>query len=424
MAPRLQKEPELLTLTSHHPEPHAQHARKGPLQGVRVIEMGSFIAGPYCGQLLADLGADVIKIEPPGEGDAMRSWGATKKDGASLWWPVIARNKRSLSLNLRDPRGQAIARRLILGSDVLLENFRPGTLERWNLDPAELQREQPRLIVAQVSGFGQTGPYRDRAGFGSVAEAMGGLRALTGFPDRPPPRVGISIGDSLAGLFTTIGVLGALYARDAGGSQGQSVDVGITDAIIALQESILSEYSATGAVRERTGSVLPGIAPSNLYPTRDGSWVIIGANADGIFRRLTETMGQPELARDPRYATHTGRGAHQTELDELVAAWTREHDRDELLAQLTRSGVPAGPVNDVSDIVRDPHFRARGTVTDVPAGALGTLTMQGIVPRLSGTPGEIRWAGPGLGEHNADVLKTDLNLTDEDIQALAQEGVI
>lgn len=405
-------------------EPHS--AAHGPLQGVRVIEMGSFIAGPFCGQLLADLGAEVIKIEPPGEGDAMRQWGARAADGSSLWWPVIARNKRSLTLNLRHPEGQRIARQLILESDVLLENFRPGTLTRWNLDPAQLQGEHPRLIVAQVSGFGQTGPYRDRAGFGSVAEAMGGLRALTGFPDRPPTRVGISIGDSLAGLFTTLGVLSALYARDAGVSpgRGQFVDVGITDAIIALQESILSEYSATGNIRQRTGSVLPGIAPSNLYPTRDHSWVMIGGNADNVFKRLTETMGRPELAVDPRYATHHSRGEHQTELDELIADWTRQHDRDDLLTRLTSSGVPAGPVNDASDVTRDPHFRARGAVIDVDAGPLGTLTMQGVVPQLSGTPGRVRWAGPHLGEHNHDVLKNDLGLSDDDLARLAEEGVI
>jgi crotonobetainyl-CoA:carnitine CoA-transferase CaiB-like acyl-CoA transferase len=388
--------------------------------------MGSFIAGPFCGQLLADLGAEVIKIEPPGEGDAMRRWGAEKKEGASLWWPVIGRNKRSLTLDLRQPAGQAIARRLILSSDVLVENFRPGTLSGWGLDPDELRAAEPRLIVAQVSGFGQTGPYRDRAGFGSVAEAMGGLRALTGFADRPPTRVGISVGDSLAGLFTALGVLGALYARDGGltPGQGQAVDVGITDAIIALQESVLSEFSATGALRQRTGSVLPGIAPSNLYPTRDDSWVIIGGNADGVFRRLCTVMERPDLASDPRYATHQARGAHQQALDDLIASWTVQWDRDDLLARLIGQGVPAGPVNTAEDVINDPHFRARASVVEVDGGPLGPLTMQGVVPRLSGTPGRVRWTGPELGSDTTAILKDELGLSDEAIGVLASEGVI
>jgi len=285
---------------------------KGPLAGLKIIEMGSFIAGPFCGQLLADFGADVVKLEPPGTGDAMRQWGVSKKDGKSLWWPVIARNKQSVTLDLRRPEGRELARRLIAEADVLVENFRPGTLEDWGLGPDVLKAENPGLIVARVSGFGQTGPYAKRAGFGSVAEAMAGMRGLAGFADRPPPRVGLSIGDSLAGVFAAMGVLLALRSRDAHVErQGQVVDVAITESVLAVLESVISEYSGTGNLRGRTGSILPGVAPSNLYPTADGTWILIGANADGIFRRLAVAMGEPELGTDARYATHSARGHRQ-----------------------------------------------------------------------------------------------------------------
>lgn len=401
--------------------------RDGPLSAIRVIELGSFIAGPYCGQLLADLGAEVIKVEPPGQGDPMRQWGARTASGHHLWWPVIGRNKRCITLDLRQARGQELARRLISKADVLVENFRPGQLESWSLDPADLRREHPRLIVARVSGFGQQGPYRTRAGFAAVAEAMGGLRALTGYPDRPPTRVGISIGDTLAGLHAALGVVASLFARDAAGSRqqaGQVVDVAITDSVISVLESVLTEYSANGRLRERTGTALPGIAPSNLYATADGSWIIVAANADGLFTRLATAMGRPELARDERYATHDARGRNQAELDAIVGAWTASHPRDALLAMLHEHGIPAGPVYDAGDVIRDPHFRERESVVDVPAGEIGTLSMQGIVPKLSETPGRIRWTGPALGAHTHEVFSELLGLTAAELDSLRHAGVI
>jgi crotonobetainyl-CoA:carnitine CoA-transferase CaiB-like acyl-CoA transferase len=397
--------------------------KSGALGGLRVVELGSFIAGPFCGQLLADLGADVVKIEPPQTGDVMRQWGAVQLDGKSLWWPVIARNKRSLTLDLRTERGQEIAHALLAEADILVENFRPGTLEKWGLGPDDLWTANPGLIIARVSGFGQTGPYSRDVGFGAIAEAMGGLRALAGFPDRPPPRAGLSIGDSLAGVFAALGTLAALEARHRTG-KGQVVDVGITDAVLAVQESVLSEYSATGALRQRTGTRLPGIAPSNLYPTRDGQWVIIGGNGDAIFRRLADVMGNPELATDPRYATHRARGAHQEELDDLVAAWTRELPLDELLPLLKQAAVPAGPINDAAGIVEDPHFRARGAVVEVESEEYGRLTMQGVTPRLSETPGVVQWAGPSLGCHTHEVLSERLGLNTDEIAQLRADGVI
>lgn len=391
------------------------------LEGIRVLELGQFIAAPFAGQLLADHGAEVIKVEPP-EGDPMRQWGIQLKEGQSLWWPVIARNKKSVVLDLRHPQGRALARRLALASDVLLENFRPGVLERLGLDPRSLLEEKPSLVVARISGFGQEGPYRDRAGFGSVAEAMGGLRHLVGFPDRPPPRAGLSLGDTLAGLFAAFGVLAALRVRERTG-RGQVVDMALTDAVIAALESVLTEYSATGRVRERTGNTLPGLAPSNLYPTRDGRYLQIGANADGPFSRLCQAMGRPELAEDPRYATHRARGVHQAELDGLIAAWTQEHALEELDRLLARHGVPAGPVNTAKEVAEDPHFRARGAVVEVET-PLGRLLMQGVVPRLSETPGGIAWAGPSLGVHTREILEEVLGLGEEAWAELVAEGVV
>jgi len=397
----------------------------GPLQGLKVIEMGSFIAGPFCGQLLADFGADVVKLEPPGAGDAMRQWGVAKRDGKSLWWPVIARNKHSVTLDLRQPDGRELARRLIAQADVLVENFRPGTLEEWGLGPDRLKAENPSLIVTRVSGFGQTGPYAKRAGFGSVAEAMAGMRHLAGFPDRSPPRVGLSIGDSLAGVFAAMGVLLALRTRDAQAERrGQVVDVAITESVLAVLESVVSEYSGTGAVRGRTGSILPGVAPSNLYPTADGTWILIGANADGIFRRLAQAMGEPELAESERYRTHGARGRHQDELDQRIAAWTAGHDLDHLVTLLESHGVPAGPVNDAAGVVADPHLRARDAVISVETADFGTLAMQGVAPRLSETPGRVAWAGPALGEHTDAILTERLGLGAGELADLRARGII
>jgi crotonobetainyl-CoA:carnitine CoA-transferase CaiB-like acyl-CoA transferase len=396
----------------------------GPLSGVRVVEMGSFIAGPYCGQILADLGAELIKIEPPGTGDTIRQWGLRDADGEALWWAVIGRNKRSVTLDVRKPEGRDIARRLILQSDVLVENFRPGVLEKLGLDPTILRRERPELIVARVSGFGQDGPYGKRAGFAAVAEAMAGLRHLTGYPDRAPTRVGLSIGDTLAGLFAAIGVLAALTAQGRGRAGGQVVDVSIVESILAVMESVLTEYSANGAVRGRTGAILPGIAPSNLYPTADGSFVLIAANADNLFQRLATAMDRPELARDARYATHAARGAHQDELDDIVGAWTAGLPRDEILTLMEQQGVPAGPVNDVAAVSADPHFRARGAVVDVPLPSGRMVSMQGAFPRLSETPPQVRWAGARLGAHTAEVLTEQLGFSESEIEQLQATGVV
>lgn len=406
-------------MTSHNAE--TQQAT-GPLAGVRVIEMGSFIAGPFCGQLLADLGADVIKIEPPGRGDAMRQWGAAQKDGKTLWWHVIARNKRSLTLDLRQPEGQAVVKELLSQADMMVENFRPGTLERWGLSPATLQEANPGLIIARVSGFGQTGPWSNRTGFGAIAEAMAGLRHLGGFPDRPPVRAGLSVGDSLAGMFTCIGLLAALHERRQTG-KGQIVDVGITDAILAISESVLAEYSATGVIRERTGTSLPRIAPSNIYPVANDGWILIAANGDAIFQRLATAMGRPDLCDDPRFSSHRARGEHQAEIDEIISAWTVGQTETELLALMEELGIPAGPICNAADIHKNPHFRARGAVVDVPTRDFGDLTMQGVVPRLSRTPGAIRWEGPSLGQHNTEIL-TSLGYGQKEIETLQAKGTI
>lgn len=395
-----------------------------PLRGVRVLELGSFIAGPYCGQLLADYGAEVIKLEPPGQGDAMRRWGVALFQGRSLWWPVIARGKKSVTVDLRRPEGQELARRLAERCDVLVENFRPGTLEAWGLGPEALWERNPGLVVVRISAFGQTGPYRDRPGFGSVAEAMGGLRYLVGFPDRPPPRVGISIGDTLAGIFGALGALLALREREVRGGRGQVVDVAIADAVLAVLESVIAECSVTGAVRERSGSVLPGVAPSNLYETGDGRWVIVAANADGVFARLAEAMGRPEWKTDPRYATHEARGRHQEELDEAIGAWVREHTAAELLAKLERFGVPAGPVYTAADVLRDPHFRERGSLAEVHNPGVGRVTMQAPVPKLTATPLPTPGPAPELGEHTEAVLQDLLGLSADEVARLREAGVV
>ncbi|HEV7339010.1 MAG TPA: CaiB/BaiF CoA-transferase family protein [Bosea sp. (in: a-proteobacteria)] len=396
----------------------------GPLSHIRVIELGSFIAGPFCGQLLADLGADVVKVEPPGAGDTMRQWGAVKAaDGSSLWWKVIGRNKRSLTLDLRRPEGQAILRDLVGEADVVIENFRPGTLERWGLGPDDLRALNTRLIVARVSGFGQTGPYSSRAGFGAIAEAAAGLRGLTGHPDRMPTRVGVSIGDSLAGLYATVGVLAALVAR-GGGAKGQDVDVAIAESVLGVLESVVAEFAETGAVRQRTGSILPGIAPSNLYPTLDGRPVLIAANADGLFQRLAEAIGEPGLARDPRFATHAARGENQQELDALIAAWSATHTLEDVLVLMERHAIPAGPVNDAQAVASDPHFRAREAIVEVLDPDLGSVTMQGVFPRLTATPGAVRWAGRELGADSDEILATRLGYTAEEIARLRATGVV
>jgi formyl-CoA transferase len=392
------------------------------LAGVRVIEMGQLLAGPVCGQLLGDFGAEVIKVEPPGQGDPMRDWGREKPHGKSLWWPILARNKKSVTLNLRSDRGQALARQLARTADVLIENFRPGTLERWGLGPDRLWAANPGLIITRVTGYGQSGPYASRAGFGSIGEAMGGIRYVTGDPAMPPSRTGISLGDELAGTFAALGTLVALHARQRSG-KGQIVDTALYEAVLAMMESLLPEWAVAGYQRERTGSVLPNVAPSNAYPTLDGP-ILIAANQDSVFRRLAAAIGRPDLADDPRYATHGARGANAAGLDALIGAWTAGQPAADALALLHDSGIPAGLIYRAADMLTDPHFRARQAIVRMAHPEFGEIPMQNVVPRLSGTPGAIRSLGPELGQHNAEIYTGLLGLTGEQTTELAAAGVI
>jgi formyl-CoA transferase len=393
------------------------------LADLRVIEMGTLIAGPFCGQVLGDFGAEVIKIEDPGRGDPMRQWGRSLPKGHSPWWPVIGRNKKSVTLNLRSPEGQAIARTLIGKADVLVENFRPGSMEKWGLAYDSLAKDNPGLIMARVSGFGQTGPMSSRAGYALIGEAMGGLRHITGEPDRPPARAGISIGDSLSGIHAAMGVLMALHARERTG-KGQVVDVSIYESVLSVMENLITEYSLTGYVRERSGSILPGIAPSNAYPTSGGEMVVIGANQDTLWARLAEAMGRPELAADPRYATHNARGENQKELDELIAAWTSGQTTDEVLALMDRYGIAAGRVFRAPDMLADPQFAAREDIVELPHPVFGSVKMQNAFPKMSVNPGAVRWPGPGLGEHTEAVLREVAGLDQDQIARLRAEKVI
>ncbi|MGH3359370.1 MAG: CaiB/BaiF CoA transferase family protein [Nocardioidaceae bacterium] len=395
----------------------------GPLAGYRVVEAGSLIAGPFCGQLLGDFGAEVIKVEDPANGDPMRDWGLSSPEGVSLTWPVIARNKKSVTCNLRTPEGQGLMRRLVDTADVLVENFRPGTLERWGLGYDDLARTNPGLVLVRVTGYGQDGPYSDRAGFGSVGEAMGGVRYVSGEPDRPPSRIGISLGDSLAGTFSAYGAVMALLGRERTG-RGQVVDTAIYEAVFALMESLVPEWQHADVRRERTGSILPGIAPSNAYPTADDAQIIIGANRDTVFVRLCEAMGRPELGIDGPYATHRGRGDHQQELDDLIAAWTRTIPSTEALERLHAAGVPAGLIYTAEDMLDDPHYAAREAIATMTHRTLGDFSMQNVTPKLSETPGGLRWLGPELGEHNDDVYGGLLGIDSDGRKALADAGTI
>ena len=375
----------------------------GPLADLKVIEMGTLIAGPFCGQILGDFGADVVKLEDPKTGDPMRQWGRSLPKGHSPWWPVIGRNKRSVTLNLRSDEGQSIARRLINRADVLVENFRPGTMEKWGLTYESLAADNPGLIMARISGFGQTGPYAKRVGYGLIGEAMGGLRAITGEVDRPPARAGVSIGDSLAATHAVMGILMALHSRGASG-RGQVVDAAIYESVLAMMENLITEFDITGYVRERSGSILPGIAPSNVYPAAGDEMILIGGNGDAIFARLAEVMDSAELASDPRYATHASRGQNQAELDAVIGEWTRTRSLADLLRLLEDAGVPCGRVYQAPDMLADPQFQAREAVVSVAHPVFGAIRMQNTFPKLSETPGEVRWPGPALGEHTEAVL--------------------
>jgi formyl-CoA transferase len=393
----------------------------GALHGLKVVEMGQLIAGPFAGKTLGDFGADVIKIEPPGAGDPLRNWRLIK-DGTSVWWQVQSRNKRSIALDLRQKEGQEIAKRLIREADVLIENFRPGTLENWGMGYDTLSKDNPGLVMLRISGYGQTGPYRDLPGFGAIGEAMGGLRHLCGEPERVPVRCGISIGDTLAALHGTIGVLTALYHRKVNGGQGQVIDVALTEAVFNVMESLVPEYSAFGAVRGPAGSALPGIAPSNAYRCTDGV-VLIAGNGDSIFKRLMATIGRDDLGHDAALADNAGRVARVVELDHAIEAWTCQRSVDEVLALLGEAKVPAGRVYTAKDIVEDPHYRARDMILKQATRDGYEIDVPGIVPKLMGTPGSVRSSAPKLGDDTDGVLN-ELGFSAQDIAALRGRKVV
>ncbi len=398
---------------------------RGALAGIRVVELGQLIAGPFCGQLLGDMGAEVIKVEPPavdgkGGGDPMRNWGHGEH---KLWWEVVARNKKSVSANLRIAEGQEIVRKLAAHADILIENFKPGTIEKWGLGPDALHAINPRLIIVRVSGYGQTGPYSSRAGFGGIGEAMGGWRAIVGDPDRPPSRMGVSIGDSLAATYGCMGALAALHARERTG-KGQVVDSALYEAVLQVMESLVPEYMVSGHVRRRTGSILEGIAPSNVYQCSDGEY-LIGANQDAVFARLCQAMGRPELATDPRYVSHVARGQNQKELDDLIEAWTSRLTVDEVEALMIEYSVPAGKIYGAADMLEDEHFKAREALVEVESPRWGKFAMQNSFPKLSGTPSAIRTLAPqSIGEHNDEVYGQLLGMDQQTIDNLKDAGAI
>ena len=398
-------------------------SRSGPLTDLRVIEMGQLLAGPFCGQLLADFGAEVIKIEQPAAGDPMRVWGREKAHGKSLWWPVIARNKKSVEINAREPDGRDLIRKLVEGADIVVENFRPGTMEKWGLGYGDLAKINPRLIMIRVSGYGQTGPYAEKAGYGAIGEALGGLRHVVGDPAYPPSRMGISIGDTLAATFACLGGMMALHHRERTG-QGQVVDSAIYEAVLTIMESLITEYDQAGYIRERSGAIIPNVAPSNVYPTSDGRMVLIAANQDTVFKRLAEAMGRPELATDPRYATHIARGSVQAELDALIGDWSQTHNAAALGEILDRHGVPRGDIYRAPEMLEDIHFKAREAIISVAHKQFGSLRMQNVAPKLSATPGKVVNCGPELGEHNGEVFGRILGLTAERIEDLAARGIV
>ncbi len=419
-----------------------QNAAGGPLAGLKVVEMGTLIAGPFCGRLLAEFGAEIIKIESPAGksdhgsdgggnsgGDPLRKWRKLHDDGGektSLWWYAQARNKKSVTINLREKEGQEIARKLINDADILVENFRPGTLEKWGLGYDALSAENPKLIMVRLSGFGQTGPYKDRVGFGAIGESMGGMRYITGYADRAPVRVGISIGDSLAAMYGAMGALMALHHRHASG-RGQVVDVALYEAVFSMMESMLPEYGMTGFVRERTGASLPGIVPSNTYRCGDGQYIVIGANGDSIFKRMMTAIGRDDLGNDPRLADNAGRSTRTQELDDAIAAWTKTNTLDAALAVLEKADVPAGRIYSIADIVNDVQFQARGMIEkhslNHASNQSAEVLLPGIVPKLSETPGQTRWIGPKLGEHTAEILQSIGFDTDTQAQ-LKTRGII
>lgn len=397
-------------------------AKAAPLDGVKVIELGALIAGPYAAALLAQFGAEVIKIESPDGGDPLRKW-RKLHDGTSLWWYSQSRNKKSVTLNLKDERARDIVRTLAKDADIVIENFRPGALEAWGLGWDALSRINPSLVMVRVSGYGQSGPYKDRPGFAAIAESMGGLRHVTGYPDRPPVRVGVSLGDTLASLYGVIGALLALHHLNANGGRGQFIDVALYEAVFGVMESLIPEFSGFGHVRERTGSALPGIVPSNTYPCRDGEYVIVAGNSDGIYRRLMQAIGRADLADDPRLARNDGRAQHTELIDGAIGDWTRRHELAHVLDVLGKADVPSGRIYTARDIHEDPHYRARGMIQRhrLPDGT--PIDFPGVVPKLSETPGATRWLGPKLGEHTAEVLAS-IGIDGAALAELRAQGVV
>ncbi len=416
-----------MTDTAPATDPLLDHAAppSGALEGIRVLEIGTLIAGPFAGRLLGDMGADVVKIEAPDRPDPLRTWGQAEEDGHHFFWTVHARNKRCITLDLRVPEGQKLFLDLVDHADVIIESFRPGTLEHWNLGWDVLSARNPRIVLARVSGYGQTGPYASRPGYASVAEGASGLRFLNGFPDQPPPRLAVSLGDSLGGMFAFQGVLAALLARDRTG-RGQVVDAALSEACLAMLESTIPDYDRTGHIRQPSGTRLDKIAPSNLYKSADGRWVIIAANQDTLFARLCHAMDRPELIDDERFVDHVARGQNQDDIDKTVADWASNHDADELSALLTEAGVVSGPVNTVADVVRDPQFRARDMfVPHYDSRVRADILGPGIVPKMTGTPGTVKWAGqPEPGFDNRHVYTDLLGLDPSEIARLSDAGVI
>jgi crotonobetainyl-CoA:carnitine CoA-transferase CaiB-like acyl-CoA transferase len=395
-----------------------------PLDGVRVLEMGQLLAGPFAAVLLGWFGAEVIKIELPGTGDPIRKWRKLYK-GTALWWYSLGRNKKCVTLNLKDPRGQQIARQLAGKVDVVLENFKPGTLEKWGLGYEDLKKINPKLIMARVSGYGQTGPYSHKPGYANVAEGFSGMRYVTGSPDRPPARPNLSMGDTLAGLHAALGIVMALYHRDAKGTgQGQMVDVALYEACFNMMESVIPEYDKLGEIRERQGAKITGIVPTNTYPTKDEKFIIIGGNGDAIYKRLMIAAGRDDLANDPRLAANKGRVEHEPEIDTALENWARNHTYEELIAILEKADVPSGPIYNAADIVNDPHYQARGMFEDADIGDGETVKIPTFVPKLSETPGRTEWVGPPLGAHNRDVYGELLGMSEEEIAQLQADGVI
>ena len=391
----------------------------GPLEGIRVIELGHMIAGPYSGQVFADFGADVIKVEPPEKGDPMRVWGRGKYP---LWWTICARNKRCITVNLREKEGQDIIKKLVEQADIVVENIRPGTLEKWGLGYDDLKAVNSKIILVRVSGYGQTGPYAQRAGYAAIGEAMGGMRYLSGYPDRRPSRTGLSLGDTITALYAMVGALAALQHRQRTG-EGQVVDCALYEAVLATMEATIPEYTVSGYIRERSGSILPNVAPSNIYQCKDGD-ILIAANQDSVFQRLCNAMEQSDLAEDKRFFDHTARGKNQEELDILIDKWTSNYTLAQMDALMEKHGVPCGKVYRAPEMLEDAHYQAREAIIDVPHEEWGEVKMQNVVPKLSGTPGGVKWPGPKLGEHNGDVYRELLDMSADEISALKNKNII